>query len=137
MKMNKKVVAVLALVALVFGAGIALAQVTPLGTDTYGRFLGNGPAPALSACGTAPLIAGTDTAGTITIGTGTPTACTLTFNRAFPGGAPACYFNDQTTAGKTNAGTTYLVSSTTAAVTVTFQAATVNGDVIQYGCLGR
>lgn len=114
---------------------LALAQATGFSTDTLGRFIGNGSAPALSTCGTAPTIVGTDSAGEITIGTATPAACTLTFSRAWTR-APACYFNDSTTVGKTNAGTTYKVEPTTTTVVVTFQAATVNGDKVQYLCIG-
>lgn len=139
MKLNRKLMAVVALALVVFSAGIVLAQVTPLSTDTYGRFLGNGPAPVLSACGTLPVIAttSTDTSGTITIGTGTPAACTMTFARAWSA-APTCYFNDRTTANVTN-GTSviYKVAESTTAVTVTFAIATVNGDSIGYMCLGR
>lgn len=139
MKLNRKVVAVVAVLALVLSAGLVFAQVTPLSTDTYGRFLGNGPAPVVSACGTLPVIAttSTDTSGTVTIGTGTPGACTLTFSRAWSA-APTCYFNDRTTANVTN-GTSvlYKVAETTTAVVVTFAINTVNGDSIGYMCLGR
>lgn len=135
MKKHLKVVAALTLVAVLAVIGVSYAQVTSLSTDVFGRFRGNGPAPTLSTCGTAPTVAGTDTAGVITIGTGTPAACTVTFARTFVN-APTCYFNDRTTAGKTNAGTTYQVVEAAASVTVTFQAATVNGDVISYSCLG-
>lgn len=132
MKMNKKVVAVLALVALVFAGGIAYAQVTSLSTDFYGRLFGNGPVVVLSSCGTTPTVAGTDTAGTITIGTGTPSACTATFARAYPN-APACFASDQTTIGKNP----ITAVSTTTAVVLTLTAASVNGDRIDYVCVGR
>jgi hypothetical protein len=127
--------AVHAVALLALTPALALAQAQGASTDAYGRFIGNGPAPTLSSCGTAPTILGTDSAGRITIGTGTPSACTLTFARAWAN-VPTCYFNDETTAGKTNAGTTYQVVPTKTAVVVTFQAATVNGDVIGYVCVG-
>lgn len=95
--------------------------------------LGVGPVPTLSACGTSPTISGNDNSGTITIGTATPSACTLTFNIAWPN-AVSCYFVDRTTATANPGRPT---SVTTTAITWTFAAATVNGDVIDYLCLGR
>lgn len=133
--LSKTCAALFAVALLLLAPALVFAQSTGVSTDAYGRFLGNGPAPTLSSCGTAPTIVGTDSSGRITIGTGTPAACTLTFARAFAS-APNCYFNDETTAGKTNAGTTYTVVPTTTAVVVTFQAATVNGDKVGYLCIG-
>jgi hypothetical protein len=50
------------------------------------------PAPVLTSCGTAPAIAGTDFAGTVTMGTGSPTGCVITFGTAY-GTAPTCVVN--------------------------------------------
>lgn len=46
-------------------------------------------APALTSCGTSPVISGSDAAGTVTMGTGTPTGCVITFNAAYTT-APHC-----------------------------------------------
>jgi len=131
MKMSKKVVAVLALVALLVGAGVAVAQVTSLSTDFYGRLHGNGPVVVLSSCGTAPTVVGTDSAGVITIGTGTPSACTVTFARAYVN-APACFFVNQTTITSTPG----KVATTTTTALWTLGAATANGDKVSYMCVG-
>lgn len=48
-----------------------------------------GNAPTVSACGTSPLVTGTDMAGTITFGTGVVTSCLLTFSQAYSA-APVC-----------------------------------------------
>lgn len=47
-----------------------------------------GAAPAVSACGTSPTIAGTDFAFTLTTGS-VATSCTVTFSKAF-GASPRC-----------------------------------------------
>lgn len=130
MKMKQILAVSLALVALIAPA-VAFAQVTPLPTQTYGKFVGNGPAPVLSTCGTTPVVAGTDSAFTITIGTGTPSACTATFAQAWLGN-PACVAVDQTTIAKNP---TTAVSTTTAVV-ITLTAASVNGDRIDVVCVG-
>lgn len=121
-----------ALLVLLLVAGLVPASAQSIN----GRIVATGAAPAATTCGTLPVVAGNDNAGTITIGTGTPGACTLTFNVAFAN-VPTCYFNDQTTVGVTSGATTYKVVETASAVTVTFQINTVNGDVITYLCIGR
>jgi hypothetical protein len=131
MTRNKMIAVALALVAVLVPA-LIFAQVTSLPTLMYGKYVGNGPAPVLSSCGTAPAVAGTDSAGTITIGTGTPSACTVTFSAAWPN-APACVANNQTTIAKNP----ITAVSTTTAVVLTLTAASVNGDRIDYICVGR
>lgn len=83
-------------------------------------------APAVSACGTSPSIAGSDTAGKVTAGTGAVTTCTLTFATAY-GVAPACYSNNETTAQVMRA-----VSTTT---TLVIDGADFTSDVISYMCV--
>jgi hypothetical protein len=41
--------------------------------------IGPGGAPTVGACGTGPVISGSDRAMLVTVGTGTPTSCTVTF----------------------------------------------------------
>ena len=132
--MTTRVRSTIALVAVAVLLAVPMAvfgQATGLSTDFFGRLNGNGPAPTLSTCGTAPTIAGTDTAGKITIGTGTPSACTMTFARAYAN-APSCRANDDTTIAKNPT----TVTTTTTAATITLTAASVNGDVISYMCVG-
>jgi len=130
--MKTRVIAVLLLAALALVPSLALAQVTPSASDVHGRFVSNGPAPALSSCGTGtPTIVGSDSAGKVTIGTGTPSACTLTFSKAYTTGV-SCSANDDTTIAKNP--TTVVTTTTTAVITLT--AASVNGDVISYRCTG-
>ena len=129
--MKTRVIAVLLLAALALVPGLAIAQVTPSASDVHGRFVGNGPAPAASSCGTAPVVVGNDSAGKVTIGTGTPSACTLTFSKAYTTGV-SCSANDDTTIAKNP--TTVITTTTTAVITLT--AASVNGDVISYRCIG-
>lgn len=128
----KRLIALLLTAVLLVPFGAAMAQVTSVQPDVFGRFVAAGPAPTLATCGTSSTVSGNDTAGKITIGTGTPSACTITFSRAFAV-APSCYAVDETTAAK-NAVT---AASTTTAVVLTFAAATVNSDVIAYICIGR
>lgn len=59
-----------------------------------GHFNTGGVAPALSACGAAPEIAGTDRSGTITLGGGA-TGCTITFHVAYAHD-PHCVVSSQT-----------------------------------------
>jgi len=51
--------------------------------------VGTSPPPVLTACGTAPVVVGTDMAGTVTMGTGTPTGCVITFANPYPT-VPSC-----------------------------------------------
>jgi hypothetical protein len=90
-----------------------------------------GTAPALSSCGTLPLISGNDKAGTVTLGTGSPTACTLTFNAAWSTNAPICVVSTNT------ASRSYRVSaSSTSAITVT-QDSAADSASFNYHCVGR
>lgn len=141
---KKKLIAlgiVSALLIVALGVPGVMSQVTPFVPDVVGRFIGpggTGIAPVLSACGTSPTIVGSDTQGAITSSSSAPgAACTLTFFRAFSV-APTCYFNDQSTANKTN-GTSvlYKVVESATAVTVTFATTPANSDIITYFCIGR
>ena len=87
----------------------------------------SGTAPALTSCGTSPAIAGTDTAGTVTMGTGTPTGCVITFNTAYTT-APHCTVTWRATP---LASQSYAVSTT--AITLT-QTAT-DSNVVDYICV--
>lgn len=51
---------------------------------------GQTTAPALTSCGTSPVIVGTDTAGEVTMGTGNPTGCVITFNVAYTTKPSSC-----------------------------------------------
>jgi hypothetical protein len=83
--------------------------------------------PALSACGSGALAAGsTDTAGILTA-TGT-TGCTLTFGTAFTA-APVCVITDTT---NNRAGITSVTSNT--ALTL---ASLTAADVVAYVCIGQ
>ena len=63
---------------------------TLAGLTTYsGHQATSGSAPALTSCGTSPTIAGTDTAGLVTMGTASPTGCVITFASAYTT-APYC-----------------------------------------------
>ena len=85
-------------------------------------------APVLTSCGTSPAIAGTDTAGLVTMGT-TATGCIITFNVAYTS-TPYCVVSwiDTPLASQS-----YVTSNT--AITLT-QTSTSNNKV-QYICIGQ
>jgi len=98
------------------------------------HLIGGGTAPTVASttsnsCGTtSPTIAGTDSAGKITVGATSGTSCTITFGTAYSN-APSCWGNDETTAG----GVTKIISTTT---TVILSGTFLASDVINYGCIG-
>jgi hypothetical protein len=98
------------------------------------HLVGGGTAPTVAntsanSCGTtAATIAGTDSAGKVTVGATNGTSCTVTFGTAYTN-APACWANDETTAMLTKAITT----TTTLILSATLFTA---GDVVSYGCVG-
>jgi hypothetical protein len=138
MKMNKKVVAVLALVAVVFAGGLAYAQVTPLVTQVYGRYMVP-TSPAIpvanvgAGCGsalTAPV--GTDGGFVLTLGTApNQTTCAVTFLTAYAN-QPVCVAQNQTTA----ANAVQKVTTTTTSVTYAFLAGPTAADKISTICIG-
>ena len=85
--------------------------------------------PALTSCGTAPAISGTDVAGTVTMGTDTPAGCVITFNVAYAT-VPECTVTWQATP---LASQSYAVSAT--AITLT-QTAT-DSNKANYSCVAR
>lgn len=91
------------------------------------RIVPQGTAPALTTCGTSPVINGTDLAGTVTMGTGSPTGCVITFNVAYPF-APHCVV---TWIATPLASQSYATSAT--AITLT-QTGT-SSNVVKYVCL--
>jgi hypothetical protein len=87
--------------------------------------------PSLGAgCGSGATIAGSDTAGKVTLGLNN-TVCVLTFSTAFTN-APACMAMNETNGGAhaTGAG----VKSTTATLTIDAAAPWADGDTIAYTC---
>lgn len=90
------------------------------------------PAPTIaSGFGTTPAIAGTDTAGRVTVGTGgAATTGAVTFGTAFTTNGPACYCNNETT---------FLLCRATA-TTTTLTLASVTpftaGDALSWNCIG-
>ncbi len=98
------------------------------------HLIGNGTAPTVAntsanSCGTtAATIAGTDSAGKITVGATSGTSCTITFGTAW-GNAPACATSDETSLMTTKA----ISTTTTLIISAT---AFVAGDVIAYNCIG-
>jgi len=98
------------------------------------HFIGIGTAPTVAdttaaSCGTtAATIAGTDTAGKVTVGATSGTSCTVTFGTAWAN-APSCTVSNETTANLSRATST----TTTVILAGTF----VGADVLAYQCLGR
>lgn len=110
--------------ALLFTAGLAFAAFN-VGFD--GKIIPNGGTPALSACGTGTLAAGSsDVAGTFTA-TGA-TGCTLTFSVAYAT-APSCTVNELTV--NTAARTTSVTASTIVVASGT------SGSVYSYVCMAK
>lgn len=116
--------------ALALTSGLAFAAFN-LGFD--GRFMpqGSGTAPALTSCGTAPAIVGTDVAGTVTMGT-TAGGCVITFNVPYAAAAtpPHCLV---TWIATPLASQSYVTSNT--AITLT-QISTSN-NVVKYFCAAQ
>ena len=90
--------------------------------------LGGTTAPALTTCGTSPVIVGNDMAGTVTTGTATPTACTVTFNTA-KSVAPACAVTSQSQL----ASFAYTLSTTAIVIAQTG----TNSNKFNYVCMGQ
>lgn len=111
------------------GTQAALSFYSNLGSGFGGHIRTEGTAPALTSCGSSPAIAGTDTAGTVTMGTGTPTGCVITFATAYSA-APHCVVTWQATPLATQS---YTVSTT--AITLT-QTAT-SSNLVNYNCIAR
>lgn len=96
-----------------------------------GHIISSGTVPSVSACGTSPAIAGTDTAGTITIGGGVSvTSCAMNFASAWAN-APACVASDNNTGTNVD-----IASVTTSSVTFNFSLSLVGGSV-WYICMGQ
>lgn len=98
-------------------------------TNTSHIETGQATAPALSACGTAPAIVGTDANGKVTIGTGVTTSCTVTFDTAYTN-APPCMVSGDNTA------VTYVATTSTTVLTIA-SSADMASDVVGYICMGR
>ena len=86
-------------------------------------------APALTSCGTGtPTIAGTDTAGIVTMGT-SATGCVITFNRAYAA-APYCVVSWIATPLASQ-------SYVTAAGSITLTQTSTSSNVAQYFCIAQ
>jgi hypothetical protein len=83
-------------------------------------------APALTSCGTSPSIAGSDFAGTVTMGTGSPTGCVITFNTAYSA-APHCVVTSESQL-------TSFAYSTSATAITTVQTGT-SSNKVDYVCV--
>lgn len=101
-----------------------------LAISTTGHINSQGPTPTMGACGSGPSVAGTDNAGSITVGSGVPLSCAMVFAQPW-NKTPACVMSINTT-GITGGITTL----TTTGMTFSFST-TVGGGVITYACLGR
>lgn len=124
-------VAALLVLGLAARADVLSAPLTQFGAGGVPDHLASAQAtaPALTTCGTSPAIAGTDTAGEVTMGTGTPTGCTITFNVAYVA-APFCIVTWQATPLASQS-----YSITNVAITLT-QTAT-SSNKVDYVCVGR
>ncbi len=134
---TQKLVALLAAVALTFGAGIAFAQVTKLAPVTVvGHLLSAGPPPTFGAgCGSTAS-ASVTTAGDLAVqmtasGAGQAATCVVTFGGTYTN-APACIAVDNTTAAKNP----ILVTTTTTAATLTPVTSLAANDVVSIVCVG-
>lgn len=109
-----------------FGVSSSTGQVE-FGVDAAGHNWTGGIAPALTSCGTSPVVTGDDNGGTITLGSGTPAACTVTFNKTWTN-APSC--NATTEATGVSA---FITAISTTAVTFGVTIAD-GGGKIYYSC---
>lgn len=98
-------------------------------TNAGHALVGATAAPALTTCGTSPVISGTDEAGEVTMGTGSPTACTITFNSAYVS-APYCTVTWQANALAVQ---NYAVSN----VAITLAQTPASANKVNYNCRGR
>jgi hypothetical protein len=71
----------------VIGQGGAVAQPPIINRAPHPGI--SGPGPTATACGTGPIVTGSDFAGWVTPGTGSPTSCVLTWAAPFQA-TPVC-----------------------------------------------
>lgn len=109
--------------ALVFGTGPTLS-----GPIVTAHPQTTGDPPVLSSCGTSPAIAGTDTAGEVTMGTDTPTGCVITFAAAYTS-APFCVVTWQAELASME----YTISTTA----ITLVQTATDSNKVNYMCLAR
>lgn len=119
--------------AAVLVSGLLAFAATNLAVDgllSVQRMANLGGTPALSTCGTSPVLAtgSTDVAGKITVGTTASNACTLTFSVAYTT-APVCVVQNLTTGAAANV---YAV----AAGTIIWSSALADSSVLHYHCIG-
>lgn len=115
-------------------AGVIIASVDTkfmqLGTTTpvHLAFKQTTP-PALTSCGTTPSIAGTDAAGTVTMGTGNPAGCVITFNVPYLA-PPTC---NVTWRANPLAAQSYTMSTTA----ITLVQTATSSNIVDYDCKAR
>jgi len=110
------VTAVLAGTALLFWSAISFAGTPTLGAD----------------CGSGASVAGSDSAGKVTLGQGTDSTCTITFSVPYTN-APACTASNETNGGANSIPVGTRTTSST--VVVGGLNPWIPGDVISYLCL--
>lgn len=88
------------------------------------------PPPAVSACGAAASIAGSDTVGRVTIGGGGSADCSIAFGTPWSPNPPVCHFTNES-------GNPQAYSNVVNATFMTFKTgvALTGGNVISYTCL--
>ena len=109
--LRSALIAIMAGTMMLFSAAIALAGTPTLGPE----------------CGAGSSVAGSDSAGKITLGKGTTNTCTLTFSISYTN-APACITTNETQGQEVGVSTTQ--SSATLSGPYPFN----SGDTIAYVC---
>ncbi len=99
------------------------------GLTVAGHIVTGGSAPAPTSCGMTPAIAGSDSAGEITMGTGSPTGCIVTFAFAYVS-APFCTVTWQDTP---LASQSYTISNTA----ITLVQTATSSNKVNYVCVAR
>ena len=104
---------------------------TNAGTSSSVHYKGGGSAPSItSGFGSSPSIAGTDTAGRVTVGTGGVAATgTITFAVAFTT-APSCHANDESTQ------LPVFATATTTTLVIAASSPFSASDKLTYACVG-
>jgi hypothetical protein len=102
-------------------------NIAPAKITATNHIAANGPIAAIgSGFGTSPSIAGSDTAGRVTVGSGGAASGVVTFGGNF-NAAPACHANDETTS--------QLIRATATATQLTLTGTMAAADKITYICL--
>lgn len=125
---RKALIPAVAALSIMCAGAIAQILTLPNNVTFLGHAASAGSPPVLTSCGTTPAIAGTDRAGTVTMGT-TATGCVITFSTAYVL-APVCLVVWIATPLASQ-------SYVTSASAITLTQTSASNNVVKYFCDGQ